>query len=150
MIHPWTAIAGAAIWLVIRLLKSDAIPINVPARWRPVLALVLGIASGVAEGLTQGRDWQEALLAAATAAFGAIGFQETAVKGLLGLPPSTEPPKPKPPVLPIILGCLLLGCTGSQAEKLTKFAETSRDVATFAEGCAVEQKPRDVDACKGD
>jgi len=84
--NKWWGVAALFIGGCVRLMKSDGpIPITVPARWRPWLALVLGAAAGVFEKLNAGVSWKQALVGGFLAAFIAISghqlFIESARNG---------------------------------------------------------------------
>lgn len=74
--HGTVALAAVAIGLVVRLAKAGQIPAlaRVPARWRPLLVLVLGQVAGAVEAAARGMSWREAivrgLVASAIAALG--------------------------------------------------------------------------------
>jgi len=78
------AAVALLIGALIRALKSDRIPINIPPRWRPVLALVLGQFAGVVEALTRGTPWRDALLGGLLASLGAMGGHDVVIGGMLG------------------------------------------------------------------
>lgn len=89
------AIFALGIMLLIYLLKSERIPINIPAAWQPLVATATGlgllIATRIAQGFTIGRAIFDGLLAG----LGAVGMSEV-VKQAKG-PPSDPPPPPKAP-----------------------------------------------------
>ena len=61
--HKWAAAAALVIGFVVRLTKTDTkVPIDVPAKWRAPLALVLGQVSGVLEHVAASTAWKAALL----------------------------------------------------------------------------------------
>lgn len=71
----WIPLSAIAIWIVVRLLKSDTkLPFDVPGTWRAPLAGALGIVAGVLEMVATGTAWHiaivDGLLAAAIAAYG--------------------------------------------------------------------------------
>jgi len=83
--HKWFALAALAIGLVVRLLKSDGpIPFTLPAKWRPWLAVGLGIVAGVLEKAGTGVAWREAVLGGVLAAFAAISGHQLLVESLRG------------------------------------------------------------------
>jgi hypothetical protein len=57
----WPMVAAIVIGLIVRLVKDGRLPLDVPPRYRPGLALVLGVLSGAIEMVAQGRPWAEAL-----------------------------------------------------------------------------------------
>ena len=134
----WVAIAALVIWLFIRVLKSDSVPVSIPAPWRPVLAVGLGQAFAVLSSVVGGLSWPAAVVSGLVAAAGAIGSQEVggAVKTVA---------KPPGPGMLLALTLVLCGC-GAQ-EQLVKFAEASRDVATYAEPCMYGALELDLARC---
>lgn len=83
--HKWVALAALVIGAVVRLLKSDTpIPIDIPSRWRPVVALGLGVVSGVLEALATGKPWLEAVIGGFVSAFAAMSGHAVLVDALRG------------------------------------------------------------------
>jgi hypothetical protein len=80
--HAWPVVAAFAVGAIVRAIKSDLIPIDVPARWRPKLALGLGLASGVAEAVIAGTPWAEALTGGVLSACVAMGGHGVLIQGL--------------------------------------------------------------------
>lgn len=71
--HSWIALAALIVFAIVRLLKSDTkIPLNIPARYRPVLAIALGAVAGVLDHVASGTPWRQALVNGATAGVLAI------------------------------------------------------------------------------
>jgi hypothetical protein len=113
--HQWIGLAALIIGLVVRLLKEDTSfpPFAIPARWRPMLALGLGVVSGALQAASTGTPWRDAVLGGLVSAFLAIAGHETVVNSLrdgedvpmpAGLtkktrlrPASIEPPTPPDP-----------------------------------------------------
>ncbi len=61
--HRYLPAAALLIGLIVRLLKSDTkIPLNVPPRWRPWLALGLGGLAGALDKVVAGSSWHDALV----------------------------------------------------------------------------------------
>ena len=61
--HKWIAAAAIVIGALVRLTKSDTpLPWSVPARWRPILALGLGLLAGVLQAVASGAPFAPALL----------------------------------------------------------------------------------------
>jgi hypothetical protein len=96
-------LAAIAIGALLRALKSGrlTLPWTVPARWRPLLALALGIASAVAESIVAGTPWRDAMIGGvASAALAALGHG-VLIEGVrngreLGVAKHDQPPKVKP------------------------------------------------------
>jgi hypothetical protein len=113
--HQWVGLAALVIGLVVRLLKEDTSfpPFAIPARWRPVLALGLGVVSGVLQAASTGTPWRDAVLGGLVSAFLAIAGHDTIVNSLRDgqdvpipaalarkappRPVSVEPPTPPDP-----------------------------------------------------
>lgn len=117
----WVPVATFIVGLLVRLMKDDTkIPVNLPKKWRPYVAIALGVALGVIEKIAAGSTWKTAvgggLLAGGFAIVGHVfgievlrGGKEIPIPGLMK---SDDNAPPKPPVLPLLaLGALmLLGC----------------------------------------
>jgi hypothetical protein len=85
--HKWPAFAAAAIGLLVRLLKSPAVPYplsEIPAKARPLVALLLGLASGVLEHVASGTPWPVALANGAASAAFAVLSHDVVVEYLRG------------------------------------------------------------------
>lgn len=101
--HKWIALSAVVVGFLVRLTKDDNVfPVYIDARWRPVVAAVLGVASGCLDAIANGTPWANALVggvvAAALAALGhgafvsaLAGGKELPIPGLMVKP--TEPPK---------------------------------------------------------
>ena len=103
--HRWPLVAALVIGCLVRALKDDitATP-TLPARWRPVVSIGLGLLSGVGEGLS-GKPWVQALIGGLLAGLLPVSANEVLVEGLLGqrtklaaksasVPPPAAPPAP--------------------------------------------------------
>lgn len=174
----WPMVAAAAIWLFVRAMKSERIPIDIPARVRPWVAIGLGVASGAAEAFIAGQPLVEALVVGAGAGLMASGFHESFVESarrgheplsvrppaLLDAPRESRRPPPDddlggpkaPPsivTLSILVltfaGCAGLGCGGAAA-KFEAVAHSARDVAVVAEACSFAAKEQAMAECKTD
>lgn len=141
----WPIVAAALIWFVIRLLKSERIPLDVPARVRPWLAVGLGIASGVAESFIAGTPLVDALLGGLVAGAGAIATQETLVPAAKVVRDSLRPP----PMALLAFAFAFFGCGGAAA-KFEAVAHSARDVAVVAEACSFAAKEQAMAACIDD
>ena len=108
--HKWIPFAAVIIGGVVRVLKSDSPIYDVPARWRPWLALALGAVAGVLQAVMGGATWTKALVDGLSAALIAIAGHDLGVESLrAGKEPfggsSSQPPPPparpaSPPPLP--------------------------------------------------
>lgn len=106
--HQWVGLAAVIIGLVVRLMKDDTRfpPLSIPPRWRPWVALALGVVSGVLQAASTGTPWKDALLGGVVSACTAIAGHDTIVNSLRGgrdvpMPAaltkkSTPPPPPEP------------------------------------------------------
>lgn len=76
----WVPFAAAIVGALVRLTKDDTkVPVNVPAEWRPWLAMALGLLQGVLVHVAAGVTWKAALL-------GGVGAGAMAVVGhVLGI-----------------------------------------------------------------
>ncbi len=85
--HQWLALATVAIGLTMRALKADIVQgwlKPIPARYRPLIALGLGAASGILEAISAGTPWLEALLRGLLSAAVAMAGHDVIIEGLLG------------------------------------------------------------------
>ena len=83
--HKWIAVSAVVIGAIVRLSKEDTIvPIDVPAKWRPLLAIALGQISAVLEHLAAGAPWGAAIVDGILASVVAILGHEWIVERLLG------------------------------------------------------------------
>ncbi len=95
--HAWPALSAVAIGLLVRALKSPKVPPpldRIPARARPLVALLLGIASGALEAVVAGTPWQKAVIGGVIAAAVAIASHQLVIEGARG---GRELGEPKPP-----------------------------------------------------
>lgn len=86
--HRWFFLAAILIGLAVRLLKSDTIGPAIPAKWRALVAIVMGVASGIAipvlQKLGSGAPPKDALLWGVFAAFTAIAGHNVIVDAARG------------------------------------------------------------------
>lgn len=104
----YAAIAAIAIWAIIALVKRDDIPIPLPPRARPLLALALGQVYAVLEAVVGGMPWGAAVVRGLVVAAGAIATHEVGSK--LRAPEVVKPPSVPPPMPPLLLLVFLAGC----------------------------------------
>jgi len=110
--HKWVALAALVVGTLVRAMKADStfLPFDVPARWRPLLALGLGISSGVLQKATTGTPWREAIMGGVISGVMAIVGHDVLIEGLragrevpMGTPkaapvvPPAAPPSVPPP-----------------------------------------------------
>lgn len=130
--HKWVLVAAIVIGIFVRLCKEDVtfLP-TLPARWRPVLALALGVIAGFLMKLEPGKTWSAALLEGGLSAFIAMGGHNVIIEALrngreLGVPkvapdaaPTTKLPldPPSGPTAGAVafVFVLALGAASSQA-----------------------------------
>jgi hypothetical protein len=113
--HEWVALAALVIGCIVRMMKEDTRfpPFAVPARWRPFLALGLGVLSGMLQAVSTGTPWRDALVggvvsgALAIAGHGWVvdgvrNGKDLPVPGLRKTPSSGgEPATPPDPSVPL-------------------------------------------------
>lgn len=115
----WIAILITITWGLTRLIKDPSVPINIPPRWRPALALGLAMLVGGLEAIARaGLTWPafaEGLQSGFIAGSGAIVVQELVVRWMLG--GKTEPGSPPavPPSASGLLAFVLVLALGSTA-----------------------------------
>lgn len=81
----WMGVAIIAIGTVTRLLKDDTkIPINIPARWQPVVTLLLGQLYAVLQAVQGGMAWKDAIIQGFQVAFVTMGLFDLVIKALFG------------------------------------------------------------------
>lgn len=116
--HQWVAASALVVGFTVRILKTDTkIPINIPARVRPWLALSLGAGAGILERVQSGISWRDALAGGLVAGLTAIAGHDTLIEGIrkgreLPLPGLTGG-KPPTSIMLVLLALLTFGCTGS-------------------------------------
>ncbi len=73
--HSWLALAVVVMGFVTRLLKSDTkLPVNIPARWQPVIVVVLGQVYAVLQATAGGLTWKLAVEQGVYASFITLGL----------------------------------------------------------------------------
>jgi hypothetical protein len=109
--HEWVGLAAVLIGFAVRLMKEAVRfpPWAVRARWRPLLAVGLGVLSGALQAASTGTPWRDAMLGGLVSGFVAIAGHEAIVgsirngkdvplPGLMKVPlPPDRGPKPEPP-----------------------------------------------------
>lgn len=123
--HKWVAVASIVVGLLVRMTKDDPIvawfPVAIPARYRPLIAFGLGMISGALQKLAEGIDWPTALVGGAVSAALAMSAHAVVISSLrngreLG---EAKPGPAKPPLLPTLLLCLVLGGCAAVATLVT-------------------------------
>lgn len=112
----YAAIAAVLVWLAIKIVKRDDIPIPLPPRARPFVALGLGQVYAVLEAVIGGMPWGAAVVRGLVVAATAIAFHEV----------GSKLPTPK---VPLAVFVLLVGC----ASPLSGFVATADAAATAGE-----------------
>lgn len=145
----WLAILALLVWCTVAFLKSDHVPVFIPPRARPILALVLGQVFAGLTAVMGGMSWPAALATGLLATMSAIGVQEikNALKPSKPLEPPTGPVATSGVVVLALLAFAALTGCGLPA-KVETALEASRDVAVFAESCAVEAQGLALDRCE--
>jgi len=82
--NKWWAVAALAIGFAIRALKSDRVPFDIPPKWRPWLAMALGMAAGVVDKIEAGAPWKNALTGGFVAGLAAISGHQLFVESVRG------------------------------------------------------------------
>jgi hypothetical protein len=91
--HHWPVAVGLAIALAIHAANRANLLKNVPSKYTPVLAAVLGIVSAIGAQLATGMGWEEAIGKGFLAGAAATGFWEMALKHVLKFPmPAVDAP----------------------------------------------------------
>ena len=70
--------------LLVQLLKSDAIPINIPAGLRPVVATTLAAITAICLAILQDADWRQALVPVFLASAASPGIHALATRPFEG------------------------------------------------------------------
>jgi len=98
--HKWVAVASVVIGLLVRLSKTDVrwFP-TLDARWRALLAVVLGVASGVLDKVATGTAWAPALIGGLVSGMLAVTSHDVVIEGFrrgreLDKPKDSPPPPP--------------------------------------------------------
>lgn len=105
----YAALAAILVWACVAVIKRDDVPIPLPPRYRPLLAVALGQVYAALEAMVGGMPWGAAVVRGLVVAAGAIGAHEVASK--VRSEPAVKPPSVPPPMPPMLLLCLLLaGC----------------------------------------
>jgi hypothetical protein len=83
MQNKWWALAAVVVGLVVRALKSDGpIPICIPPRFRPWLAIVLGVFAAAFEKVNAGIPWRQALVGGVLASILAIAGHQLFIESV--------------------------------------------------------------------
>ena len=146
--HAWPIVAAVVIGGLVRMVKSDAIPINVPARWRPVLALGLGLASGACDAIIRGTSWQEALGMGLLSSFVAMGGHDVLIHAMRD-GEEVSAPKAGGGALVLIVAVLsaaLSGC-GASLQDAANGLNAANDIATEAQPCLAAERAKLLEQC---
>lgn len=157
--------------LVIEVCKSDAVPINIPAKWRPLSATVLGLATTFASQVAMGALLAQALVTSLLTGLGSVGAYELVTKltGSAKKPPgapqtpqdgSKGPDAGKPPsdglggparwLLAATFALVAVGCGGIPLEKWEKVMGIVRDsstLLTISEPCIMKKRQLELEDC---
>lgn len=81
--HKWLPLAVLVVGVLTRALKDDTkLPINIPARWQPVVVLAFSFAYAALQAYASGAPWQTAVKDAATIAVVTMGAFDILVKAV--------------------------------------------------------------------
>lgn len=73
--HQWLGIAIVVVgWLVSLTSDTSKLPLNIPDRFKPLIALLFGQLYAVLEAIQSGEDWKTAVAHGIVAALSATGF----------------------------------------------------------------------------
>lgn len=110
--------------LVIQLLKSEKIPITIPARLQPLAAVGLALVAAIATGVAQGKPIGQALVDGLMGGIGSTGLFEFGSKLMPASNGSSGPPASPPTILgaALVLAIALSACTAEQGKVATKTA----------------------------
>lgn len=148
--HTWPIVAAFLVGLIVRYLKSPAFPLDIPVRYRPLLAVALGVLSGASEAVIAGTPLVDALVGGLFSAGAAIVGHDVLIEGARGGREIGLPPPPAGTALfivAIVLGVIsmLTGCAGDQ--KIAEFAGRAVDVSDVAVGCEASRYEAEQRAC---
>lgn len=146
--HKWLALAAVIIGLFVRLLKSDnAFPLTIPdawKKWKPAVAIGLGLLAGVLDKIATGTPWRDAMIAGLiTGLIPVIGHQ-VGIEWLRDgkeIPVSLPPSGPAAMVLVAFLGLSAGGCSGT-FEEMRLLGIKSRPVAASASASPMRDDAR--------
>lgn len=143
------ALIALAVMLLIQLVKSDKIPITIPPRARPWVAIGLALASAIATRVAQGFPLGQAVAEGLGAGLGAVGLFEAGASLAPKDEQKSEPPKAPPGSLIMMLSMLFalvaFGC--GAAEKVQHVVQMSSEVIARAEPCLVVQYEAQQEDC---
>lgn len=134
------ALSSLVIGALVRLVKSDSrLPVDIPARWRPLVAALLGVVAGVLDLLAEGEPLRAAVVAVLAPSLSALGHG-VIIESLRGgrevglgplartLPDDGDgPPKPKHRPTSVLLVLLVLtACSPSQRAWIPGMAQVDQ------------------------
>jgi hypothetical protein len=156
--HKFTVLAGILIFFLVRVVKDERIPIPITPRWRPALAVGLGVLVVLSEALLSGASWAEAGEVGAGAAVGAIllhvfgievlrGGKELPIPGLAN---RNGPPAPPAGLAMFALVLLLSGCAelAKPARQIDRGIEILTVDVPQSEPAALKLQKRALVSCK--
>jgi hypothetical protein len=159
--HAWPLVAALVIGFLVRIGKDDVSSLpTIPKRFRPLVALGLGLVSGACDAIVRGTPWKQALGMGLVSSFLAMGGHDVIIEAIrggkeVGAKPDdserdTEPPGPPPSMPPTGLVtaafCLaLVGC--GVPEQMIATVKDARDVIVIAEPCLVKEAEREQREC---
>jgi hypothetical protein len=148
--HSWPLLAAIVVGFLVRLVKEERVPINVAPRFRPLLAVALGMVSAICEAVIL----KTPILTAAIGGFGsaviAIGGHDVLVEAIFG---GKEPSvKASGGVVGLVIMALVaMSQSGCAAKRdLEKALDTSVVIIDRAEPCFVGMQQAELRQCEPD
>lgn len=140
----WMLLLALVIGFVVRQVKPDAaFPVNVPARLRPLVAVLLGVIAGACDALLAGTPWKDALVTGVSAALLAIlghVFGIDVLRGGKEVPPLGRADQNKakavtkiPPLAVLALSGLIAIFAACKGTSTTKVIDVTQNVVE--KGC---------------
>jgi hypothetical protein len=81
--HQWMPLAILIIGYLVTLTSDvSKFPVTVPARWKPVIVLVLGQAYAVLQNINGGEKWQSAVYHGLLTSFATMGLFDLVINGI--------------------------------------------------------------------
>lgn len=160
--HAWLPLAALVIGFLVRLLKSDVkFMFDVPAKYRPLAAIILGLAAAAVDRVIGGAPAKEALTEGLSAAALAIAGHVLGIEWLRGgkeITVGADKPKGPPPNIPstipvsLMLALSLSGCSLLRPKSALDWAQATciaanafLDVPALRQVCPSIQNLSDAD-----
>lgn len=151
--HAWPIVAAIVVGFLVRLVKSDKIPIDVPPRFRPLLAVGLGVVSAICEAVIMGTPVVQAAIGGLASAIAAIGGHDVLIEAIFG---GKEPSvKASGGVVGGILAAILAlsqasGCAAyaDEMKKLESGLVVANEAVLALEACSASSVAHSLKACE--